>query len=142
MKYTCSTRWSILFILGGVGYKELKASRQLALAVYMFHLIRGKIDNPELLGRISYVTSIYMIHHIYRGAPRERTNLVREALLTRATHLFNKLSDQVCHLFSCTLNEFTRTGYFCYMLWGLSDYYIKLFFVYYHIRQCSSNDSM
>jgi hypothetical protein len=38
-----------LFVLGMVGYNRLVVKRELALVVYLFKLLRGKISNPDLL---------------------------------------------------------------------------------------------
>ncbi|CAH2097373.1 unnamed protein product [Euphydryas editha] len=106
-------KYPTLFILGMVGYNELRVRRQLAIAVYMFRLIRGKINNPELLERISFNVPDRYAERRRKprllAEPRARTNLLREAPLTRATRLLNQLSDRV-DLFGCNMNEFTRAA--------------------------------
>ncbi|KAF9816568.1 hypothetical protein SFRURICE_010727, partial [Spodoptera frugiperda] len=75
-----------LFILGMVGYNELGVRRDLALASYIFKLLRGKVHNAVVLGQVGLCVPD---RYVWRRRqprllvePRARTNLLREAPLT------------------------------------------------------------
>ena len=108
-----------LFILGMVGYNELRVRRELALLLYLFKVLRGNIHNPQILERFHFnVPNKY----IYRRKnpqllrlPRARTNLLQRAPLSRAYSTLNQVADTI-DIFFCTLSEFTKTSLFviCY----------------------------
>lgn len=111
-------KYPTLFILGMVGYTELKVRRDLALATYIFKLIRGKVYNAEILERVG----ICVPRSVGRrrrppllSVPHARTQLLREAPMTRALRTLNLIGTDL-DLFFCTLGEFTRMALFkiCY----------------------------
>lgn len=99
--------------LGMVEYNELSVRRQLALAVYMFCLFRGKINSPELFRMISF----YVPDHY---AERRRW-----------PRLLVKPCCGRCR--SLTPYAFLRIHKGCSMLW-LVIILLKYFCVYYRIR--------
>ncbi|XP_063827163.1 uncharacterized protein LOC135076673 [Ostrinia nubilalis] len=112
-------KYPTLFVLGMVGYNELRVRRELALSIYIFKLMRGKVSNLELLGHIRWSVPSRYVERRRRprllDTPRARTLLLREAPLTRAMRLINTLADRI-DLFACSLNEFTIAALYviCY----------------------------
>lgn len=100
-----------LFILGMVGYNELRVRREFALVSYLFKLIRGKIHNADILGLVCLSVPDRYVWRRRRpqllAIPRGRTNLLNEAPLTRALRTLNLVADEI-DVFACTLSEFTR----------------------------------
>lgn len=109
-----------LFVIGMVGYNKLETRRDLAMATYVFKLLRGKTCNSGVLKEIrlnvpdNYVSRRRKPRLI--AVPRARTNLLGKAPLTRALHALNDTADRI-DLFSCSLNEFTKTILYvlCYL---------------------------
>lgn len=104
-----------LFILGMVGYNELGVRRDLALASYIFKLLRGKVHNAVVLGQVGLCVPD---RYVWRRRqprllvePRARTNLLREAPLTRALRTLNLIASDT-DIFYCSLSEFTRNALF------------------------------
>lgn len=100
-----------LFVLGMVGYSKLETRRELSLAKYLFKILRGMIDNPTILELLRLCVPDNSVGRRRRppllAEPRARTNLLRDAPLTRALRLLNAISSQI-DLFGCSLAEFTR----------------------------------
>jgi hypothetical protein len=109
-----------LFVLGMVGYNELRVRRELCLATYLFRLIRGKAYNSVVLCCVNlYVPDRYVWRRRrprLLAEPRGRTNLLGKAPLTRAVRTLNLVAENI-DLFLCSLSEFTRSTLFtlCYM---------------------------
>lgn len=108
-----------LFVLGMVGYTRLEVKRELALATYLFKVIRGKICNPDILQAIKLWVPDEYVNRRRRprllGVPKARTNLLRRAPFTRALCTLNAVAMSL-DLFSCALNDFTlaTTRVLCY----------------------------
>lgn len=104
-----------LFVLGMVGYNRLEVRRELALALYIFKLLRGRINNPDVLEMVSLCVPDRYVWRRHRprllAEPRARTNLLREAPLTRALRTLNKVATH-SDLFICSCDEFTRVALF------------------------------
>lgn len=102
-----------LFVLGMVGYTQLEVRRELALATYVMQLLRGTQCNPGVLRMVSLNVPDRMVGRRRRAGllavPRARTNLLRDAPLTRALRVLNCISETV-DIFCCSLNEFTKTA--------------------------------
>ncbi|KAF9810913.1 hypothetical protein SFRURICE_005339 [Spodoptera frugiperda] len=100
-----------LFVLGMVGYYKLEVRREVALATYLFKVLRGKTHNPALLEELRLCVPDEYVWRRRRPrllvVPCARTNLMQKAPLTRALRTLNTIADRM-DLFSCTLNEFTR----------------------------------
>ncbi|KAF9801953.1 hypothetical protein SFRURICE_016203 [Spodoptera frugiperda] len=103
-----------LFVLGMVGYYKLEVRREVALATYLFKVLRGKTHNPALLEELRLCVPDEYVWRRRRPrllvVPCARTNLLQKAPLTRALRTLNTIADRM-DLFSCTLNEFTRVTY-------------------------------
>lgn len=103
-----------LFVLGMVGYYKLEVRREVALATYLFKVLRGKTHNPALLEELRLCVPDEYVWRRRRPrllvVPCARTNLLQKAPLTRALHTLNTIADRM-DLFTCTLNEFTRVTY-------------------------------
>lgn len=103
-----------LFVLGMVGYFKLETRREVALALYLFKVLRGKICNPEILAEIRFcVPDEYVGRRLpppLLAVPRARTNLLQRAPLTRAVRTLNAIANHL-DLFSCSLNDFTVATY-------------------------------
>lgn len=108
-----------LFVLGMVGYNKLEVRRDLALVLYLFKLLRGKISNPELLkGVMLQAPDNYLGRRRQPPllvVPQGRTNLLSKAPITRALHTLNEIS-QIIDIFSCSLSEFAKVSLYiiCY----------------------------
>ncbi|KAF9809398.1 hypothetical protein SFRURICE_003495 [Spodoptera frugiperda] len=100
-----------LFVLGMVGYYKLEVRREVALASYLFKMLRGKTHNPALLEELRLCVPDEYVWRRRRPrllvVPCAHTNLLQKAPLTRALRTLNTIADRM-DLFSCTLNEFTR----------------------------------
>ncbi|XP_063891046.1 uncharacterized protein LOC135116957 [Helicoverpa armigera] len=103
-----------LFVLGMVGYCKLETRREVALASYLFKVLRGKICNPDILGEIRLcVPDEYVGRRLLPPlleVPRARTNLLQRAPLTRAVRTLNAIANRL-DLFTCSLNDFTVVTY-------------------------------
>ena len=104
-----------LFILGMVGYNELRVRRDLALCSYIFKVLRGKVHNADILRLIGLcVPDRYVFRRRQPrllAEPRARTNLLGEAPMTRALRTLNLIASDV-DLFHCSLSEFTKSALF------------------------------
>lgn len=104
-----------LFILGMVGYNELRVRRDLTMTSYLFQILRGKLHNIIILGQLSLCVPDRYVWRRRRPRllvePRGRTNLLGEAPLTRALRTLNLIAEET-DLFWCTLGEFTRKALF------------------------------
>lgn len=112
-------KYPTLFILGMVGYNELRVRRELALVTYVFKVLRGKVYNMEILRRIGLCVPD---KYVWRrrpppllAVPHGRTRLVNQAPLTRALRTLNIITEEL-DLFICVLREFTIRALFiiCY----------------------------
>ncbi|KAF9807027.1 hypothetical protein SFRURICE_011171 [Spodoptera frugiperda] len=96
------------------GYYKLEVRREVALATYLFKVLRGKTHNPALLEELRLCVPDEYVWRRRRPrllvVPCARTNLLQKAPLTRALRTLNTIADRM-DLFSCTLNEFTRVTY-------------------------------
>ncbi|PZC86877.1 hypothetical protein B5X24_HaOG201736 [Helicoverpa armigera] len=103
-----------LFILGMIGYYRLEVRREVALAVYLWKVMSGKIHNPGVLSTVSLCVPDGYVGRRRRppllSVPPARTNLLQRAPLTRALRALNALSQRL-DLFHCTTNELTRAAY-------------------------------
>ncbi|CAG9128665.1 unnamed protein product [Plutella xylostella] len=101
------------FILGMVGYNELRVRREVTLLCYIFKIMNGKLSNSEVLSRIGMNVPDRYVERRRRprllAAPAARTHLLGRAPLTRALHTLNIIAEHI-DLFSCSLSEFTRTA--------------------------------
>ncbi|CAG9135522.1 unnamed protein product [Plutella xylostella] len=110
-----------LFVLGMVGYNELRVRRELALMTYLFRLLNGRTSNSAILGRISLNVPDRYVERRRRprllAEPAARTNLLREAPLTRALRALNIVAEGL-DLFHCSLVEFNRNCSYvlCYVI--------------------------
>jgi hypothetical protein len=108
-----------LFVLGMVGYNKLVVRRELALVVYLFKLLRGKISNPDLLKEMRLQAPDNYVGRRRQPrllvVPRGRTNLLCKAPITRALHTLNEIS-QIIDIFLCSLSEFAKVSLYiiCY----------------------------
>lgn len=100
-----------LFILGMVGYNELRVRRELTLVCYIFKVLRGKVHNPDVLQQIYFCVPDRYVERRRQpklvSLPRARTNLLQEAPFTRALRTLNVMAVEI-DLFNCTLSEFTK----------------------------------
>lgn len=98
-----------LFVLGMVGYDKLKVRRNLALATYVFKVLRGRIHNPGVLGSLGLLVPPLRLRQGPRvralAEPLARTNLLANAPLITAIKIINKISGEL-DLFNCSLTEF------------------------------------
>lgn len=108
-----------LFVLGMVGYDELRARREFALVAYLVRLLRGVADNPGLL---SYLFLNVPERYVWRRrrpplltVPVAKTNMLAKAPLTRAIRTLNAAHERL-DVFSCNLNEFAKVALYliCY----------------------------
>lgn len=108
-----------LFVLGMVGYNELRVRRDFALVGYMVKVLRGRIHDPDLLAHINLSVPDRYAERRRRppllALPRARTNLLAEAPLTRAARTINAVAE-LTDIFHCPLSEFARTTLYvlCY----------------------------
>lgn len=109
-----------LFVLGMVGYNELRVRREFALVLYLFRLIRGEIHHADILSSLCFCVPDRYVWRRRRphllAVPRGRTNLLNEAPLTRALRTLNLIAEET-DIFTCTLSEFTRIALYviCYI---------------------------
>lgn len=102
-----------LFVLGMVGYNDLKVRRDVALVTYVFKIMIGKVHNADLLSRVGMCVPNRYVWRRRRprllAVPAARTRLLAEAPLTRALRILNVIADDV-DLFCCNLSEFTKAA--------------------------------
>ncbi|CAF4878048.1 unnamed protein product [Pieris macdunnoughi] len=100
-----------LFVLGMVGYDQLRLRRELALSVYVFKILTGRVHNLDIMEKLSLRVPSRNLRRKSQllDVPRAHSNLVSEAPLTRAIIIINRTSVEV-DLFVCTLAEFTRVA--------------------------------
>lgn len=100
-----------LFVLGMVGYTKLEVRRNLALATYVFKVLRGMLHNPGVLESLALVAPCGPRRRAPRllARPVARTNLLANAPIVRAINMLNQLSTKI-DLFNCTLTEFTKAA--------------------------------
>ncbi|KAF9788980.1 hypothetical protein SFRURICE_006370 [Spodoptera frugiperda] len=100
-----------LFVLGMVGYNELKVRREFTLTTYLVKLIRGLEHNPDVLQRISLWVPDNYVGRRRRppllAVPVARTNLLAKAAVTRAIRNINVVHEQI-DIFTCQQSEFTK----------------------------------
>lgn len=100
-----------LFVLGMVGYNKLEVRRELAIAIYVFKLLRGRVHNPGVLSQVGLCAVDGHARRRRRprllAVPAARTNLLQEAPLTRALRVLNDTAD-IVDIFTVSLNEFTK----------------------------------
>lgn len=103
-----------LFILGMVGFYKIEVRRDVAVATYLFKIIRGKINNPRIFEILQLSVPDEYVNRRRKPpllvVPRARTNLLQRAPLTRALRTLNTLSQRI-HIFNCSLNDFTKAAY-------------------------------
>lgn len=104
-----------LFILGMVGYNELRVRRELHLVSYIFKLLRGRLTNSQVLECVCFFVPNRYVWRRRRprllAVPRGRTNLFNKGPLAQALLTLNQVADRI-DLFSCSLGEFTRIALF------------------------------
>ncbi|XP_045767785.1 uncharacterized protein LOC123869093 [Maniola jurtina] len=102
-----------LFVLGMVGYNEIRSRRELALVLYIFKIIRGKLFNADVLGQVSLRVPDRYVWRRRRppllALPQGRTNLLNKAPLARALGTLNVVAERI-DLFCCTRSELTRVA--------------------------------
>lgn len=100
-----------LFVLGMVGYYKLEVRRNLALAKYVFLVMRGQAHNPQVLAALPLVIPNARLRREPRAkllaVPVARTNIVAHAPLTTAIRILNAVSQEI-DLFHCSLTGFTE----------------------------------
>ncbi|CAG9090697.1 unnamed protein product [Plutella xylostella] len=111
-----------LFVLGMVGYNRLEVRRDLALTSYLFRIWRGKTGNPSILQQLRLTVpsnSLRSRKSRTFAAPCGRTALLRQAPVTRAIHLLNRIDDRT-DIHHCPLSEFTKVALFrkLYIEWS------------------------
>ncbi|CAH2096211.1 unnamed protein product [Euphydryas editha] len=103
-----------LFVIDMVGYSTLETRREVALAKYLIKVLRGELSSPAFLEELKLYTPHYSVERRWRppllALPPARTNLLRDATLTRTLRVLNAVAYHV-DLFSCILDEFTRICY-------------------------------
>lgn len=108
-----------LYLLGTVGYYRLEARREVMLATYLYNVLRGKCHNPRILGELRLCVPDGYVRRRRRPrllvVPTARTELLKQAPMTRALHTLNAIAEQI-DLFNCSVNDFTRVAYsvICY----------------------------
>lgn len=104
-----------LFCLGMVGYYKLEVRREVALATYIFKVLRGSIQHSGILSEIGFSLPDGYMERRRRPrllvVPCARTNLLERAPLTRALCTLNTVADAI-DIFTCSLSEFTRATYY------------------------------
>ncbi|CAH0592079.1 unnamed protein product [Chrysodeixis includens] len=106
-----------LFVLGMVGYNQLKVRREFTLAIYLVKLIRGLVHNPEVLLNF-WVPDKYVGRRRrppLLAVPVARTQLLAKASVTQALRDLNVVHEQI-DIFTCQPSEFTKILLFhlCY----------------------------
>ncbi|PZC75145.1 hypothetical protein B5X24_HaOG206707 [Helicoverpa armigera] len=98
-----------LFVLGMVGYNQLRVRREFTLAVYAVKLLRGLAHNPGVLRHLQLCVPDRYVWRRRRppllAVPAARTNLLAKAPLTRTIRVLNEVHART-DLFSCNLREF------------------------------------
>ncbi|XP_041970677.1 uncharacterized protein LOC121727067 [Aricia agestis] len=93
-----------LFVLGMVGYTQLRVRRELALVLFVVRIMRGLLYNPDILARVNLNVPDKYVWRRRRPAlleePRARTNLLQKAPLTRALRCINEVASET-DVFCC-----------------------------------------
>ncbi|XP_034839852.2 uncharacterized protein [Maniola hyperantus] len=89
-----------LFVLGMVGYNELRVRRELALVTYIFKVIRGALHSPDVLGQVRFLVPDGYVGRRRRPpllwVPVGRTSLLSKAPLTRVSYQDKNISKLLC----------------------------------------------
>ena len=100
-----------LFVLGMVGYNELRVRREFTLAAYVLKLLRGVAHNPGVLRHLKLCVPD---RYVWRrrlppllAVPVAKTNLLSKTPLTRTISVLNEVHERT-DIFSCNLSEFAR----------------------------------
>lgn len=100
-----------LFVLGMVGYNELRVRRQFTLVVYLIKLLRGKEHNPGVLQCLRFSVPDRYVWRRRRppllAVPTARTNLLAKAPLTRGIRTVNEIQNRL-DIFSCYFSELAK----------------------------------
>lgn len=100
-----------LFILGSVGYNELRVRREFALVMYFIKLLHGKDSNSAVLQYISFNVPDGYVRKRHRPpllhVPTARTNLLKRAHMIRCIGLVNELH-RLTDLFHSPLSELAK----------------------------------
>ncbi|XP_030021091.2 uncharacterized protein LOC115440776 [Manduca sexta] len=100
-----------LFVLGMVGYNELRVRREFALASYLVKLLRGVEHNPGVLRRLCLNVPDRYVWRRRRpplmAVPTARTNLLAKAPLTRAITNINEVHIKA-DVLTCNWSELTH----------------------------------
>ncbi|KAI5631806.1 hypothetical protein NE865_15475 [Phthorimaea operculella] len=100
-----------LFVLGMVGYNKLDVRREVALALYVWRVLRGKAFNAQVLECLEVVIPQLRLRRGPRNqileVPRSRTNLLKYAPITRAITSINRVSEYL-DIWHCSLAEFRK----------------------------------
>ena len=87
-----------LFVLGMVGYNEIRVRREFTLAMYVIKVLRGVAHNPGVLRRLALCAPDEYVWRRRRprllATPAARTNLLAKTPLTRSIHVVNELHDR------------------------------------------------
>ncbi|KAG6460079.1 hypothetical protein O3G_MSEX011756 [Manduca sexta] len=100
-----------LFVLGMVGYNELRVRRDFTLSAYIIKLLRGVAHNPGVLRHLNlcvpdrYVWKRRLPQLL--AVPVARTKLLEKTAVTRIIKIINVSHDRV-DIFSATLSEIER----------------------------------
>ncbi|CAH2103089.1 unnamed protein product [Euphydryas editha] len=102
-----------LFVLGMVGYNELRVRRNLALALFVFKIIRGRLHEPNILEQIHLCVPDRYVWRRRRPrlfvVPIGKTELMKMAPLSRALCTINLVVENGLDLFCCSLSEFKKS---------------------------------
>ncbi|XP_022824817.1 uncharacterized protein LOC111355268 [Spodoptera litura] len=99
-----------LFVLGMVGYSELRVRREFTLAAYVVKLLRGMVHNPRVLRHLQLCVPdrVWRRHRPpLLAVPVARTNLLAKTPLTRAICTVNEVHSRI-EIFSCNTSELVR----------------------------------
>ncbi|PZC77634.1 hypothetical protein B5X24_HaOG203142 [Helicoverpa armigera] len=109
-----------LFVLGMVGYNQLKVRREFTLILYLIKLLRGKEHNPGVLRYLCLSVPDRYVERRRRppllAVPTARTNLLAKTPLTRAIRTINEIQKSI-DIFSCQFSELAKMILFilCYV---------------------------
>ena len=97
-----------LFLLGMVGYYKLKVRREVALATYLFKIMRRKIHNPGVLRIVGLCVPDEYVGRRRRPPLRRVPPRAHQLVAALARHVVSQRID----CFNCTLSEFTRAAFY------------------------------